>query len=333
MIRVLKIAVALAVLWSLWWLAAGYGVRTGIANWFAEQRDRGWQAEYGQLQTSGYPSAHHTRLEQPTLADPNTGVAWRADWLDLSSPAARPGQQTVLFPDTDQRLSYFDQTFQLNAAAMRADLHVSPSASFQVQTMTLSSADWIITGPKGPLLSGECANLSMTQAETPETYTLQGQIDALQLLDAGHEVIPVAQALSTQADALSLDATIRFSRPWDLTAISQARPQPRMIKLSLAQMKWGNLELLAAGQLDIDPQGTPTGALTIKAENWRDMLAIATKTGALPNELAKPLEQVLTLLARTGGNPQALDIKLTFRNGRMYSGLLPLGPAPRLLLR
>ena len=87
---VLGLVVGLVLAWSLWWWIAGFGVRTGVAAWFEDQRARGWQAEYAGIATSGYPARHSTRLDQPALADPATGVAWRADWLTLDSPAARP---------------------------------------------------------------------------------------------------------------------------------------------------------------------------------------------------------------------------------------------------
>ena len=141
--------VGLVLAWSLWWWIAGFGVRTGVAAWFEDQRARGWQAEYAGIATSGYPTRHSTRLDQPALADPATGVAWRADWLTLDSPAARPGHQVLRFPDTVQRLSYFDQTYGLVAQDMRAELRVAPAAGFEMAQMGFQSGNWALTGGRG----------------------------------------------------------------------------------------------------------------------------------------------------------------------------------------
>ena len=105
--RLAKLVIAALLLWSLYWAAAAWGLRTGIAAWFSEQQRQGWQAEYAGLETSGYPATHLTRISRPALADPGTGTAWRADWLELESPAIWPGQLTLRFPASPQRLSYF----------------------------------------------------------------------------------------------------------------------------------------------------------------------------------------------------------------------------------
>ena len=79
--------------------------------------------------------------------------------------------------------------------------------------------------------------------------------------------------------------------------------------------------------------GTPTGTVTIKARNWRDILALATASGALPAALTDQIEQGLSLLANFSGNPETLDIPLTFSGGYIKIGLIPVAPAPRLSIR
>ena len=115
--RLAKLLIAALMVWSLYWAAAAWGLRSSIAAWFAEQERRGWQAEFSALETSGYPIRHLTRISRPALADPGTGTAWRADWLDLASPAVWPGKLDLHFPASAQRLSYFDQTAVITIAS------------------------------------------------------------------------------------------------------------------------------------------------------------------------------------------------------------------------
>ena len=73
----------------------------------------------------------------------------------------------------------------------------------------------------------------------------------------------------------------------------------------------------------------------VKATNWREMLRLAVASGAIAENLAPLVENGLEGLARlSGSSGDALDVPLTFARGRvMLAGLVPLGPAPRLVLR
>ena len=117
MIRGTKIAFLAAIALTLYWLIASWGVRQGVSAWFAEQRRQGWQAEFANLETTGFPLELRNRITAPVLADPGTGTAWRAEWLELISPAIWPGDLTLAFPSTPQRVSYLDQTVVLQAEA------------------------------------------------------------------------------------------------------------------------------------------------------------------------------------------------------------------------
>lgn len=331
--RIVKILVVLAVLWSAWWWGAGYMTRNAVSQWFATQAEQGWQAEFSSISTTGYPVWHRTRITYPTLADPQTGVAWRADWLGLESRAAQPGKQLLRFPETAQRLSYFDQSLELTANSMQARLHVDPKAQLQMSDLGLGTMAWQLAGGAGPIASGDGIALTMTQGAVAEVYDINAEVENLTIAQSARSLIRIPDALPDAVEALRLDMTVQFTRPWDLTALSENRPQPTAIKLSLAEARWGQLELLAAGQVDVDAQGIPTGTLTVKADNWRDMLGLAASSGALPRDLVGPVETTLRTLARLGGNPNALDLRLTFRNGRVSAGLIPLGPAPRIIIR
>ncbi|MFO7771616.1 MAG: DUF2125 domain-containing protein, partial [Roseovarius gahaiensis] len=134
-------------------------------------------------------------------------------------------------------------------------------------------------------------------------------------------------------DALSVDMTVEFDKPWDRTAIEDARPQPRHIDIQLAEARWGQLELQMAGEMRVDSSGQATGEIMIKARNWRDILDLAVNAGAMPKGMADTVGDGLGLIAQMAGNPKTLDIPLGLRNGRVFLGPVPIGPAPSLRLR
>ncbi|MCE8555774.1 DUF2125 domain-containing protein [Ruegeria pomeroyi] len=333
MLNLVRVALLAAVIWSGYWAVAGFGLRGSVMSWFEMQAARGWQAEYAETGLSGYPFRHRIEIEAPALADPDTGTAWRADWLALQSPAIWPGRRSLLFPDTPQRLSYFDRTLVIEAEAMRADLDLAPGVVLELRTMGLSAGEWSVTRDGEVLADADALTLSMTQQDQPEAYVLHAELSDLAPGRDLRRAMGGAEGLPRSFERAEISMAVTFDRPWDRAALEERRPQPVEIDLSLAEAAWGELRLFAAGKVSVDEYGIPTGAVALKAENWREMVAMAQQAGALPQQAAEPLSRVLTMLAGLGGNPDALDVELGFRRGFVTLGPIPLGPAPRIILR
>ncbi len=333
MFRLIKVFIWLGLFWSLWWWGAGYALRQGVTTWFDTQGARGWQAEMSDIAATGYPLRHITTINNPALADPATGTAWQADWLRLDSPAIWPGRQNLYFAPGPQRLSYFDQTVVVEARDLVARLHLKPGLALALDRMEVTSSDWSISGESGPVANAGSLVLAMVQSETPETY--QFDVEAAGFAPGARlrRLIGSASSLPASFEALTLDMAVTFDRVWDREALEQQRPQPVAIELKLADLRWGGLRLMAAGSLTVDETGIPTGAITVKAENWREMLSMAQNSGALTPGVAESAERGLNLLASLGGNRNALDVQINFADGFVALGPIPLGPAPRLILR
>ena len=331
--RLGRVLITLAILWSAYWAIAGYGLRSAITGWFDRQQELGWQADFSDVETAGYPLHHRTRLNNPALADPVNGTAWSADWIELQSPAIWPGRQLLRFADTPQRLSDFDQTATIQASELQAELHLRPGVALELGRMALTSGPWSVARDGADTVAGGSLNLVMEQTDQPETYAIGVSSDTFTPGEDLRALMRTAASLPQSFETLELDMNVSFDKTWDRSALEQRRPQPRAIDLHLAEVKWGELRLFATGQLDVDEQGIPTGEVAVKAENWRDMIAMANAAGALPDQAVDPVTRALNLLAGLGGNPNALDLQLNFRDGFVALGPLPLGPAPRLILR
>lgn len=333
MIRLFKTVVILGLLWSGFWYAAGYGLRSGIRTWFAAQQARGWQAEFSDISTSGYPLRHVSTLTSPALADPVNGTAWRADWLRLDSPAIWPGRQTLHFAPSPQRISYYDQTSVIEAQQMVAQMHLHPGLALALDRMTLTAGQWQVMDANGPVLGADSLTLAMVQTDQPDTYQFDIAAGGFTPGNGLRRLTRSTDRVPPSFETLKLDMKIRFDRVWDRGALEDRRPQPVQIDLALADIHWGALRLQAAGRLSVDAQGIPTGAIVVKAESWREMLAMAQAAGAIPPEAVSPTERVLNMLSSLGRTPDALDVQVNFRDGFVALGPLPLGPAPRLILR
>ncbi len=331
--RAIKVLAVLAVVWSLYWFGAGYVLRTGIGGWFDGRAAQNWQAEFSGIQTGGFPLRHVTTLTSPALADPVSGAAWHGDWISFDSPAIWPGQQTLRFADTPHYLSYFDQTIVLQAQDLMAELYLKAGLALEIKRLTLTAGPWEIDDDKVQLAAAQSLELAMVQQEQPETYKIDVNATDFAPGTKMRTLLQSSESLPLEFQALSLDMTVQFDRVWDRMSLEQRRPQPRRIDLKLAEMQWGELRLFATGYLTVDEFGIPTGKIAIKAENWRRMLQMAQASGAFPTQLLEPAESVLGLLAGLGGNPNSLDVSLKFRDGSIALGPLPIGPAPRIILR
>ncbi len=331
--RLIRVLIFVAVAWSAYWFIAGYGLRSAITAWFDKQQELGWQADFSEVATAGYPTHHVTRLNNPGLADPVNGTAWSADWIEFESPAIWPGRQVLRFADTPQRLSYFDQTATVQATDLQAELQLQPGVALVLEKMALTADKWIVAGEAAAVAGGETLDLLMEQSGQPEAYKVSARIDGFRPGMDLRDLMRSATSLPQAFETLAMDMTVTFDKPWDRSALEESRPQPVAIDLRLAEIRWGELRLFAAGELDVDAQGIPTGEIAIKAENWRDMIAMANAAGALPDQAVDPVTRALNFMAGLGGNPNALDLQLNFRDGFVALGPLPLGPAPRLILR
>ncbi|GFE52189.1 hypothetical protein So717_39420 [Roseobacter cerasinus] len=332
--RILWAAVVLALAWSGWWIWAANAVQVSTDAWFSDRRIEGWQADYGTLDVRGFPLRFDARMTLPALADPDTGIALSASGVDVAAPAWQPGQIAVVLPEDAITLSSPQARATLQVTAGRVALEVRPRQAMALEHLRLAAEAWSLAAPQGVVLQAEDLHASFVQSETEALrYTLTASARALQPGPVPRAALRVPDSWPVSFDSFALDMQLRFDRPWDRTAVEVARPQPRHIKLDLAEAIWGTLELRAAADLQIDAEGVPAGSLSLQARNWQDMLALAERAGVVHPTLTAQAQNVLQALARATGDPRAIDVTLTLRDGLVWLGFVPLGPAPRLILR
>jgi hypothetical protein len=104
-------------------------------------------------------------------------------------------------------------------------------------------------------------------------------------------------------ETLDYTAEMEFDRPWDIRAIEDRRPQITALDLRELNAVWGGLILRAAGDITVDEAGVPEGALAIRAENWREMVAMAVRAGLIPEQMQGTFEGLLGVVAGLSGDP------------------------------
>ncbi|MDQ2092017.1 DUF2125 domain-containing protein [Marimonas arenosa] len=330
--RLLVVIVVAGALWSGYWVVAMRGAMAGFEAWFAARRAEGWQADYAALTVRGYPNRIDTTFDRPALADPETGLAWEAPFFQIFALSYKPNHIIAVWPDI-QRFSTPRAKYMISSADMRASLVMAPDPTLALQRSNLVAGAIAIEGPDGTTtLEGLQAAVGLSDGAVQD-YRIAINSDGFAPPAPTGLTLRTGGRLPHRFDALRADLSVAFDKPWDLTALEERRPQPRTIRLKLAEAKWGELELALAGQLAVDAAGRPNGRLTVKARNWRDIIALARAGRWLPASWLDPIEEALTLTAQLSGNSQTLDLPLDFKNGTMSLGPFPLGAAPVLQIR
>ena len=327
--------IAVVALWSGYWFIGSNGVQSGFATWFEERRDEGWVAEYSDLTVQGYPSRFDTVFEDLALADPDTGLAWEAPRFQINALSYNPGHVIAVWPGT-QLIATPLEKYDVESRDMRASAVVGVSTQLPLERSTLTAQSLAIS-PQGRDEPTHIEALSLAIETMPATtapvYRLGLRADGVAPSVPVRARLDPRDSLPETLEGLQADMVVEFDKPWDRSAIEVARPQPRRIEVKLAQARWGRLELQAAGEVRVDARGVPTGEITVKARNWREILELAVTAGAIPEGFAGTLEDGLSLLSQMAGNPKTLDIPVGFRGGRVLLGPIPIGPAPVIRLR
>ncbi|MCR9087013.1 MAG: DUF2125 domain-containing protein [Rhodobacteraceae bacterium] len=333
--RILLAVILLSALgWSGYWYFGAQAVERGLSTWLDQRADEGWIAEYASLDTAGFPNRFDTTITELELADPETGVAWSAPFFQILQLSYKPHHVIAVWPDA-QLVSTPNQNIEVASEVFRGSIEFVPGPALALSETTVelgaltlvSSADWT-----GALETGQLS-LRTTPAAV-NSYDVYFAARNLTLPERIRRMAAQSDLVGDVAETLAVTATVRFTAPWDRRAIEVARPQVTHIDLDLAQGTWGELDLRFAGALEVDALGVPTGEITVKATNWREMLALAQRADLVSPNLAPLIEGGLNMVARLSGNPESIDAPLVFSDGNVsLGGLLPLGPAPLIVLR
>lgn len=326
--RLLIVILVAALGWFAYWFVISHLAKTGYVTWFEDRRSEGWQAEYSELQLRGFPNRIDTTFENIALADPDTGLAWSAPFFQIFALSYRPNHLIAIWPET-QTLSSPLQNMSISSADMKASVVFEPNTNVALRRANFATDGLLVASDADWTLAADSVRIAIAQDEAAET--------TYQVALQGQGVAPPAalrnDVLPETMSALDLDATVGFDRVWDLRALQERRPQPTSLALRIAKAEWGPMLFQAAGDFTLDELGTLDGELTLRAKEWKAMIEIARDSEQVDPFVLDGAAQLLQLFSSLSGPGDDIDLTLTFKNGRTFAGLFPLGPAPQLQLR
>ncbi len=332
--RLVWLVVVLAALWGGWWAFAAASLSNGAALWLEDRRSEGWQADTTAIEVAGFPMALVLTLENPELADPDTGVAFSTAALKLETPAWWPGHAVLTLPDQSFQVATPAERRSVTFEDAQADLQLRPGTAVELERTGITSGPWEVLSPVGTLWGGSGLELAIQQSVDQATqYTLDASAPTFTPGSVIRSALRVPADWPIAFDSLAIAGTVTFDRPIDRRTIEERRPQPRQLDLKLAEAVWGTLSLRASAQLAVSETGLATGQMSFQARNWQEILILAEAAGILPAALRPQIENVFGALARGGGNPDAIDLVLDVQDGDIFLGFIPLGQLQPLILR
>lgn len=320
-----------AVLYSGYWGAGRITLPRAIEAWAEDRRAEGWQVAWSDLSLRGFPSRFDTTLTEPSFADPETGWAWQGQFLQMLALSYKPNHLIAVLPPRHQ-LATPDTRYQIQHKDARASLVFAGGTDFRIAraTSVVENLEILQTNSR---ISAQSIRFGLRPtSESPLSYDIGLAVEGLAPSHLLKAQLDPAEVLPPALEAVNLDAALAFDAPWDRFALETARPQPTALHIKRAEAIWGGLHLRIAADLSIDPQGFASGEITVKATNWREIIALVQNAGLIPEGAVPLLESALGSIAEMSGPPNTLDMPLNVRQGRIRLGLIPLGTLPLLRL-
>ncbi|MDF1727723.1 MAG: DUF2125 domain-containing protein [Sulfitobacter sp.] len=325
----LRLGLALLLLWSLWWALASWGLQQGIVALDRAPTQQGWQTSIGAREASGFPLRIGADLTQLLFEAPREGLRVALPSVSLSAPTYWPGDVTLSLPNRGIEIEVPGQTLTLRLTDATARLRTHPGLALPLDQARVRSGPWQVNSAAGNLLSGQDMLAEVVEAdEGPNRYLLTLQSDSLSPGDLLRGPGLLDPDLPDRFDSLDVVLALTFAAPLDRYAAEGDLPPLRAMEITALDIHWGPLRLTGGGALAVDAQGIPDGQATLTIANWEELANLVARLGLDP-QLAQ-MRLVLQAMANVDGDPQSLTLPLRFEAGQMFLGDIALGPAPRL---
>ena len=326
MLRLVGVLVVAALLWMCWWVIGHSAYQKSLASWMEQRRNDGWVAEFSDISTRGFPNRFDTTMSDLTLADPGTGVAWSAPFVQFLSLAYRPHEVIAVLPDSHV-ISTPQEALQVSHDSARASVYFRPSTDLALERARLvliaprihSSRGWTVS-------STEWRFAIETLAARENTYRVGMELLGLSLPDMPRRSLNSSLTLPDQIDVVRADAVLGMDAPINHSLLEGAYLGITRLELADLSVRWGEFSFSASGNLTVSQDGVPDGEIMLRAAKWRAILDLAETTGSLEPAFRGALESALKLMS---GHEDVLELPLVFTGGQVSLGLVPLGRAPR----
>ena len=327
------ITIILAALWSGWWFIGSAAQKTAIDTWLTQQGERGWVAERDTLGVTGFPNRFDTVVTGLHLADPQSGWSWQTPEFQILALSYKPNHIIAVWPG-EQLIGSPYENITITTETLRGSVVFEPDTALALDRTAIEIADLKLTSNDGwnsTLAKGQL-NTARAAEGTAPGFAHDIWFNAENLTVPRHmiERFDPARILPDELKVARMKVTTSFDAPWDRLAIEGDKPTLTGVSLKDLTVTWGELDLRARGQFDVDANGYPQGSIDVTAINWREMVKLSVSSGLVPQNLADTAESGLALLAHLSGDSKTIKVPLVFSGETMSLGPVPIGRSPKL---
>lgn len=323
MIRGLTTAVVLlAALWAGWWFVAANLAGRGVEGLVSDLRAQGWQVDYSDISTRGFPSRIDMTATDLFLSGPGRVATWESDWLQVFALSYRPNEIILAWPG-EQRITLPDQVLTLGAEALMASATIGIATDAPLRQAVVQSGLLTLSSDAGWRMGATRLLAALRETPAPDGSGVQpGSYDLY--AELSELALPGTMAAPDTTATLRLEATLHLDRSLALGVA----PLVEEITLDDIRADWGAASFTLSGSLTPDAAGYAEGTVMIGLRNWPALLDAALQIGLIRPEDAEGWQRGL-MLAASGDN--SLDAPVVASGGvLLLGGLVPVGPAPRL---
>ncbi len=320
------VVLALAVVWGGYWVIGSRALERGVEAWFASQLGTGLVAERESLSVQGFPNRFDLTVNGLHIADTATGFGWTAPFVQILTLSYKPWHVIVAFPN-EQQIKTPVEELTLTSSKLQGSVVVTPNSNLALDRISVVGSDLVLTSTLGWSVGATTLRFASRQT-APDGMLHEIGFEMLGLSPdvALTAAVPDLPAL---IEKLRLDAEIGLTAPLDRNS-GQTQPGVDSIDVKEVSFVWGDLALFGKGRVAANADGVAEGRIELRLTNWRAAMPLAVGFGLVTPEVRPTWENALALLASQADDPDDLDLPLSFQNGLMSLGPLPLGPAPAM---
>lgn len=336
--KLLFLMIVMVVLWSGYWFVGSSAVRDGVNGFFADAARQGIVAENTGVTVAGFPNRFDLTVDGLKLADPVSGAAWEAPFVQVFAMTWKPWHIIAAFPP-EETLTLPDQAVKITSDAMKASLRAKPATALPLAEARLAGTSLALASDQGWTLGLGDFTVGLRSDEALGANGYEFGFDLAPLTPDPGFVAAVKAVTIPDLPASDLPDTVEslwgsifltFSAPLDRHA-AETRPYLTRIEINQFNFAWGKLAASAKGLVQADDQGFAAGEITVDVTNWDRLPALLVAAGAVQPEMAPTIAKGMQALAAQTPEPTVLSLTLKLAEGRMSFGPFPLGPAPRMI--
>lgn len=327
--RLTIFVVALALIYSAYWLVGARTVTQTAEARIAELRQAGWQVGYNDLAVRGFPSRFDTSVTALDLTSPQGDIRYAAPFVQALALAYQPNRVILALPD-QQDITLGGQPFGIASTGLRASVGLTANTALALDTATAEAQAVTVTDPGGGSWAFTDLLAAIRAASgRPHSYDVYLNAQNFALPDSWRARLSAGGSLPPALEIVNVDATVVLDRPLNRHTLPAWETDPgqlRGLTVRTLNIRWGELAITGDGEITVDETGTPKGTLTLRATDWQRMLDLAIEAGLIDPDFRFMASSMGQTLAQ---GAEDLTLPIRFLNGNFSIGPIPLGPAPK----